>query len=78
MPLYEYRCETCENRFEALVLSSGDEISCPKCESTNLKKLFSTFGVKSANSIPISSTPVNSVGPGCGCTPVSCGCHSKN
>ena len=73
MPLYEYRCEKCENRFEALVLSSGDEINCPKCESTNLEKLFSAFGVKSANSIP-----VNAVGSGCGCTPVSCGCHSKN
>ena len=78
MPLYEYRCEKCENGFEALVLNSEEEISCPKCESTNLKKLFSTFGVKSTNSIPVSSTPLNSVDSGCGCTPVSCGCHSKN
>lgn len=78
MPLYEYRCEKCESRFEALVLSSEDEISCPKCESTNLEKLFSAFGVKFTNSISISSTPVSSVGSGCGCTPVSCGCHSKN
>jgi putative FmdB family regulatory protein len=78
MPLYEYRCEGCENRFEALVLSSDDEITCPKCEGAKLEKLFSAFGVKTGNSIPISSTPVSSVGSGCGCTPVSCGCSSKN
>ncbi len=78
MPLYEYRCEKCENRFETLVLNSDHDISCPKCESTNLEKLFSSFGVKSGSSIHISSTPVSSVGSGCGCTPVSCGCSSKN
>jgi putative FmdB family regulatory protein len=78
MPLYEYRCEKCENRFEALVLSSDDQINCPECKGAKIEKLFSVFGVKFGNSVSISSTPVSSIGSGCGCTPVSCGCHSKN
>jgi putative regulatory protein, FmdB family len=71
MPLYEYKCNKCNNKFETLVLSSDDEINCPDCNSTNLEKLFSTFGVKSEDSFSSSSIPVGS---GCGCTPTSCGC----
>ena len=78
MPLFEYKCEKCENKFESLVLSSDEEICCPDCGSTNLEKLFSTFGFKSKNPIPISTTPVGSMDPGCGCTPISCGCSVKN
>ena len=78
MPLFEYKCEKCENNFETLVLSLDEEISCPGCGSKNIEKLFSSFGFKSKNSIPISTSPTSSVGSGCGCTPVSCGCSSKN
>jgi putative FmdB family regulatory protein len=75
VPIYEYRCKNCENKFETLILSSDEEISCPECESTTLEKLFSTFGVKSER--PPSSYPI-SASSGCGCTPVSCGCSTRH
>jgi putative FmdB family regulatory protein len=43
MPLYEYRCKTCGHRFEALV-TSARKPACPKCDSQDLEKQFSTFG----------------------------------
>ena len=40
MPIYEYSCAACENRFEALVRGS-ETPSCPSCESTDLKRELS-------------------------------------
>lgn len=43
MPIFEFECRDCSNRFEEL--SKGQEkISCPQCNSCNLKKLISAFG----------------------------------
>ncbi|HSF15611.1 MAG TPA: zinc ribbon domain-containing protein [Vicinamibacteria bacterium] len=42
MPIYEYRCKTCEQEFEALILGK-ERASCPFCESSKLEKLLSTF-----------------------------------
>ena len=43
MPIYEYICNTCEHKFEQLVVSSNDnnEPACPECGSTNVKKVIS-------------------------------------
>ena len=45
MPIYEYRCKHCAHDFEALVWSRSDEqsICCPKCESTEIRRLLSAF-----------------------------------
>jgi putative FmdB family regulatory protein len=45
MPIYEYRCSTCNRKFDILHKSSvkQEEIICPSCGSTNNKKLFSAF-----------------------------------
>ena len=45
MPLYEYRCEACDHRFEILQrLGAGAEtLSCPRCAAPRLAKQFSTF-----------------------------------
>ncbi len=45
MPLYEYRCEECDNRFEILQrLGEGaDGLTCPSCDAPRLEKMFSTF-----------------------------------
>lgn len=45
MPLYEYRCDDCDHRFEVLQsLNAGtEELLCPKCGGEALEKLFSTF-----------------------------------
>jgi putative FmdB family regulatory protein len=78
LPLFEYKCGKCENKFETLVLNSDEKTSCPKCGSAKLEKLFSSFGFKSAYSIPVSSTSEVSASTGCGCTPINCGCSIKH
>ncbi|HAJ36765.1 MAG TPA: zinc ribbon domain-containing protein [Chloroflexi bacterium] len=55
MPLYEYICEHCGTAFEHWVRSAASQeaIACPQCQSVEVSKQFSTFGVKggaSANS----------------------------
>ncbi|HIF05488.1 MAG TPA: zinc ribbon domain-containing protein [Gemmatimonadetes bacterium] len=47
MPIYEYRCESCGNEFETLVLGQ-DEPECPSCKSHDLEKLLSLPRVHSS------------------------------
>lgn len=47
MPLYDFECLDCGERFEALVLGRGAP-SCPICHGSKLEKLVSTFAVNSA------------------------------
>ncbi|MCG6911098.1 MAG: zinc ribbon domain-containing protein [Deltaproteobacteria bacterium] len=42
MPIYEYKCESCDSCFEKLVFSSDEkEIVCPCCGGVKTKKLLS-------------------------------------
>ena len=42
MPIYEYRCESCDHRLEKLQkMSEGDMVDCPECEKPALKRLVS-------------------------------------
>jgi len=43
MPIYEYRCSDCENKFEELVSRLEAAVSCPKCGSDNTSRLISMF-----------------------------------
>ena len=45
MPLYEYVCQSCGERFEKLVRSTTNttEIICPSCASVTVKRALSTF-----------------------------------
>ena len=45
MPIYEYRCRACNREFEAVILPKSDPTACPECQSTDLEKLLSSFGV---------------------------------
>ena len=49
MPVYEYRCEECNETFELFVRSAGKKgkPECPKCGSTEVKKAISLFGLGS-------------------------------
>ena len=47
MPIFEYRCRTCQYGFEALV-RSGDTPACPACTATDLERQISLFAVDSA------------------------------
>lgn len=75
MPIYEYVCETCKNNFEKLV-SREDYVFCPSCNSDQLTKQFSRFGMTASSpNGGYESLPVYKGG-GCGCTPSSCGCKN--
>jgi len=48
MPLYEFRCEKCENVFERLcpVGSNGKGLKCPECGAGRLRRLMSVFSAR--------------------------------
>ena len=47
MPLYEYECELCKNRFEKIVQYSDPPIdTCPKCGKGPVRKLFSSPAIQ--------------------------------
>ena len=44
MPIYEYQCRTCDERFDKLLRSMSQapaEVSCPACGSTDVRRLIS-------------------------------------
>lgn len=45
MPIYEFICESCNTPFEKFVLSAREVkgVVCPRCGSTMVKKLVSSF-----------------------------------
>ena len=49
MPIFEFVCSQCGNPFEELVRSSSavDEVICPACHSTDVRKKVSLFASKS-------------------------------
>ena len=47
MPIYDYECSDCGERFEALVLRGGPTPSCPSCQSQKLEQQISLFAVDS-------------------------------
>ncbi|OEG71308.1 hypothetical protein ATZ36_15200 [Candidatus Endomicrobiellum trichonymphae] len=42
MPLFEFICKKCNEKFEMLVLGS-ESTECPKCKSSEVMKQFSSF-----------------------------------
>lgn len=70
MPIYEYRCSSCEKLFEELVLRSDEKVKCPGCHCPKVVRQMSAFAFKSG------ATFVSSSGKSCGgCSSASCdGC----
>jgi len=58
MPIFEYKCNNCNKKFDVLHKSAlnQEEVICPDCQSHNNQKLFSSFsastGSQSFESIP--------------------------
>lgn len=52
MPVYEYVCEKCSAKFERFVHTSGEKVTCEKCRSPKIRKLFSVFGLKIGGAPP--------------------------
>jgi len=47
MPIYEYRCEKCQERFEEYLSSSDKPApSCPKCGSADVTRLMSRISTE--------------------------------
>lgn len=54
MPLYEYRCRSCDHRFEVLqrMGENGDGLICPECGESHPARQLSTFASGSSSSSP--------------------------
>ena len=65
MPIYEYICTKCTERFSMLqsIHSSEDGTRCIRCDSKNVKKIVSSFSYSSDTDIS-SSIPSNGLGGG--------------
>jgi putative FmdB family regulatory protein len=46
MPIFEYICQACDQRFEAIIHGS-QKAHCPACDSTKLEQQLSAFAVGS-------------------------------
>jgi putative FmdB family regulatory protein len=45
MPIYEYQCTDCKEKFEKFVRgpSTDSDVECPRCKGHKVKKVFSMF-----------------------------------
>jgi putative FmdB family regulatory protein len=43
MPIYEYHCLGCDERFEELVRGPDAAVACPGCQGAEVQRLLSTF-----------------------------------
>ncbi|MEO5358303.1 MAG: zinc ribbon domain-containing protein [Nitrospirae bacterium YQR-1] len=50
MPIYEYVCQDCHNLFSVLQKMGESGAVCKSCNSTNVKKQFSTFSCSDTSS----------------------------
>ncbi len=61
MPLYEYRCRSCDNTFSALVASyntPAEDVVCPRCKERQAEKLLSMKAVVIGGNRATDSAPV--------------------
>jgi putative FmdB family regulatory protein len=73
MPLYEFRCRTCDEPFEVRrpMSQANDPATCPAghADSVRLLSVFASVGAPSGSSPAPTATP--RMGGGCG---AGCGC----
>lgn len=60
MPIYEYACVDCGERFETLVRTDTVP-ECPQCHSTHLEKQLSVFSTSNPCSLPLECAPCGAV-----------------
>ena len=46
MPIYEYRCTSCGQVFEQLVLRDNVRVGCASCPGASVEMQFSAFSFK--------------------------------
>ena len=71
MPLYEYRCLSCDDVFEVRrsMTDADSDVTCPDghADVKRLLAVFATSGRATQTAAPASSTPARGCGAGCGC-----------
>ena len=80
MPIYEYLCDDCGERYERIVMNKTTAIECPKCASakhTLQLSVFAAHGNGAKSSGGSSSSSLGSSSSGGGCCGGSCGCRSN-
>ena len=73
MPIYEYVCGDCGERYEQIVLSRTQEIACPKCSSGHHTLQLSVFSAPAKSSNGDKASAAVPAGPCCGAG--GCGCN---
>lgn len=64
MPIFEYRCRECGEKFEAIVRVSSPRTVCKSCGSKKVEQLLSVFAVAGGSS----TAAATAAEPGpCGC-----------
>jgi len=73
VPIYEFKCANCAHQFEALCRmgSNGRGMACPSCSSKRLRRMMSSFAMRSGGS---RSPSASAGGGGSSCA----GCSSRN
>ncbi len=77
MPIYEYHCQDCKARFDALrpMSQADDPIACSRCHGPNTSRVLSLFAAISKSS----SGETRSIASGSSCTTCAAttcaGCH---
>ena len=74
MPIYEYRCDDCDRRFELLTSFTERDRphACPTCESLKTRVQVSSFAAVGGGAEFTSTLPMAPSGGGC--CGGSCGC----
>ena len=59
MPIYEYECRSCGDKFELMrgINASDSEIKCPKCGAVNPRRVLSTFSTAGSSGSCSTSSP---------------------
>ena len=74
MPLYEYQCNKCDNFFETLVTHADEVVKCKKCNTEDIRKIFSVFGLNNNHSGYSSDREIAADNASCCCNK-GCGCN---
>jgi putative FmdB family regulatory protein len=79
MPIYEYRCASCDRSFEALMRATDSLATCPHCDGSAVTREMSTFASRSHNGevVATAAQAIASSGTrgGGGCCGGGCGCN---
>jgi len=76
MPIFEYVCDDCGERYEQIVLSKSTKITCPKCDSGQHTVQLSVFAAPSnATKASNGGSSTSGAPSGGGCCGGACGCQ---